>query len=219
LGFKDAFDSIEKYEIVSNGITKYTQNYAPEESFITNAACLDTIRKGDVFSKARHKDIFTNRYKDKCGCVLDWGINGSNRLSKTVTIKLKIDIRRFLPLSNVKYLPAFAGKIELHVQFGTAGLVWCPISPVEAWKYESPPNYWGGFAQEAITTEFMPIGVAGFGTVSATLPTFDNTTGLIKTMGVTKADELTVSVVPSSLEIRRLDSVIYCFGIKHFIRA
>ena len=37
-GFKDARDAIEKYEIVANGITIYTQNYGCEESFLT-ACC------------------------------------------------------------------------------------------------------------------------------------------------------------------------------------
>ena len=46
-----------------------------------------------------------------------------------VDIPLKIDLRRFLPLSNIKYLPVFAGKLELKVMFGTQGLVWCPVGP------------------------------------------------------------------------------------------
>lgn len=33
-GFKDARDAIEKYELVANGITIYTQNFACEESYI-----------------------------------------------------------------------------------------------------------------------------------------------------------------------------------------
>ena len=34
-GFKDARDAVEKYEIVANGITIYTQNFGCEESFLT----------------------------------------------------------------------------------------------------------------------------------------------------------------------------------------
>ena len=35
VGFKDAMDAIEKYEIMANGISVYTQNNAIEESYIT----------------------------------------------------------------------------------------------------------------------------------------------------------------------------------------
>ena len=43
VGFKDAMNAVEKYEILANCISIYTQNFGPEESFLTacgaNEAC------------------------------------------------------------------------------------------------------------------------------------------------------------------------------------
>jgi hypothetical protein len=126
VGFKDSFDAIEKYEILANGITVYTQNNAIEESFITNCASTDVVKKADIYSKVTHKNIWKQKYGDQCGTWYNWGtMDGSDPMSPSHKhiIKLKIDARRFLPLSNVKFLPAFAGKLELKLYFGTAGLV------------------------------------------------------------------------------------------------
>jgi hypothetical protein len=54
--------------------------------------------------------------------------------TKDLTIKLKIDIRRFLPLSNLKYLPKFVGNFELRVRFSTAGLVCAPLPVTDVFQ-------------------------------------------------------------------------------------
>ena len=112
IGFKDAMDAVEKYEILSNGISIYTQNFCPEESFITSCGANEASKRADVFSKVRHKDIFKRKFDlARCGSFI--GIAGGDVEFNDIVIPLKIDIRRFLPLSNIKYLPAFAGKLEL----------------------------------------------------------------------------------------------------------
>jgi hypothetical protein len=141
VGFRDAFDAIEKYEIVANGITKYTQNFSPEESFITSSTVPESAMKNDGYSRVRHKDIWNVKTNSTNGVFIDpsavVGKDGdgqdeiqAGKASWNVQFKLKIDIRRFLPLSNIKYLPAFAGKIGLRVMFGTSALVWCPVNPL-----------------------------------------------------------------------------------------
>jgi hypothetical protein len=72
IGFKDAMDSIEKYEILANGNSIYTQNNAIEESYVTNCATVDCLKKADIYSKARHKNIWKNKYGDQCGTLVDW---------------------------------------------------------------------------------------------------------------------------------------------------
>ena len=116
-GFKDARDAVEKYEIVANGITIYTQNFACEESFLTACCANETTKRADIYSKARHKDIWNGKQGNRCGVVVNWGTGYETGEKK---IHLKIDLRRFLPLSNIKYLPAFAGKIELRLYFSAA---------------------------------------------------------------------------------------------------
>lgn len=47
VGFKDAMDAVEKYEILANSISIYTQNFGPEESFIT--ACGAFVSRNSNF--------------------------------------------------------------------------------------------------------------------------------------------------------------------------
>jgi hypothetical protein len=156
-------DAIEKYEIVANGIKKYTQNFAIEESFITNATGVEPAKKNDSFSKNRHKDIWDGSFDFTSGAIIKPNSQESTKAgaqSYDVTFKLKIDIRRFLPLSNIKYLPAFAGKIELRVSFSTQGLVWCPRDPLRMRKTMGLKYVVGCTATPAsgVTCEFQPIG-------------------------------------------------------------
>ena len=150
-GFKDARDAIEKYEIVANGSTIYTQNNGCEESFLTSCCCNEALKRSDVFSRARHKDIWNGKF-NCCGQVVEW----VDEATVDLNIPLKIDLRRFLPLSNIKYLPAFAGKLELRLYFSCAGMVYCPLGPEidlqkDVFKYKF-------LNLEYITNEFTPIG-------------------------------------------------------------
>ena len=156
-GFKDAMDAIEKYEILANGITIYTQNNAIEESFITSCGMPEAKKRSDLYSHTRHKDIYNGKYNGSSGIVFDW--DGADKeeanRTKTGTIKLKIDLRRFLPISNIKYLPAFAGKIELRLYFSLAGMVVAPIGPICGFhnKYDKLSQYEIG----AVTNRFVPL--------------------------------------------------------------
>ena len=74
----------------------------------------------------------------------------------TETIRLKIDLRRFLPLSNIKYLSAFAGKIELRLYFSTASMVYCPVGFERRLVFN--PSVMKDFDVDEIINEFLPIG-------------------------------------------------------------
>ena len=50
-GYKDTRDAIEKYEIVANGITIYTKNFACEESFLTACCSNETTKRADIYPK------------------------------------------------------------------------------------------------------------------------------------------------------------------------
>ena len=162
-GFKDAMDAVEKYEILSNGITVYTQNNAPEESFITSCAINESVKRTDIFSKVRHKDVWNQKFPG-CGCFVQWGTrNGENEfpdhggtITRELTIPLKIDLRRFLPLSNIKYLPAFAGKFELRILFGTSAMVYTPCGP--HYDLQHDVRSYAQLDIPYITREFVPIG-------------------------------------------------------------
>ena len=122
VGYKDAMDCIESYQIVANGQVIYTQPHAIEESYITNLACPDTVKRRDV------KGIWEKTDTVMTGGLIEFTKDKAlNTYTYQKDIYLKIDIRRFLPLSGVKYLPAFVGNLELRVKFSTAGLVCVPM--------------------------------------------------------------------------------------------
>ena len=155
-GFKDARDAVEKYEIVANGSTIYTQNYGCEESFLTGCCANETTKRADVYSKARHKDIWDYKSGARCGVVIDWPSDGATlKYEKKPIIHLKIDLRRFLPLSNIKYLPAFAGKIELRLYFSCAALLCCPVGLPKDLRKD--PKTLSLLTLCPITNEFTPI--------------------------------------------------------------
>lgn len=153
-GFKDARDAVEKYEIVANGVTIYTQNFGCEESFLTACCANEVTKRADIYSKVRHKDVFDDTITNRCGVVVEW--HEGEKIDDYITIHLKIDLRRFLPLSNIKYLPAFAGKIELRLFFSCAGMVCCPVGPYK--NLIRNIHEYSKFSLGAITTEFVPIG-------------------------------------------------------------
>ena len=154
IGYKDSMDSVEKYEILSNGISIYTQNFGPEESFLTACGANETTKRADVFSKVRHKDVFNQKFGlARCGKFIY--LDTTTDVGECI-IPIKIDLRRFLPLSNIKYLPAFVGKLELKVMFGTSGLVWCPVGLPNELKNNIADL--SKINLSNITTEFTQIG-------------------------------------------------------------
>ena len=209
-GFKDARDAVEKYEIVANGITIYTQNFGCEESFLTSCCANETTKRADIYSKARHKDIWNQKSGCRTGFVVDWqDKEGKKWYEQKHKIHLKIDLRRFLPLSNIKYLPAFAGKLELRLYFSCAGMVCCPVSP--GVDFQSKYSVYHKYDLVDITNEFKPIGekIKMYTKITAT----KTTTAPIKTTSATStAEERTFQVQEYS--VTECSSIIPCFGIE-----
>jgi hypothetical protein len=128
VGYKDALDSIESYQIIVNGQSIYTQNYAIEESDVTALGTTEAVKRTDVFSKTRHSDVWAAKNTIRTGALVKISDTGCAALTTfDLVIHLKIDIRRFFPLANVKYLPKFVGNFELRVKFSGAGLVCAPV--------------------------------------------------------------------------------------------
>jgi hypothetical protein len=106
-------------------------------SYIINLASTDAVKKTDVFSKAHHTYLWNNVDKLRRGALVKFYDNINDTRTALVdwpagtrcelTIPLEIDIRRFLPLSNVKYFPKFVDNFELRFNFSPAGLVCAPL--------------------------------------------------------------------------------------------
>ena len=155
IGFKDAMDCIEQYQLVANGQAFYTQSNAIEESYITSIASTDAVRKTDIFSKVRHKDAWNGLEGARIGEIVDASATGI----QTITLEMKIDLRRILPLSGIRILPKFVGNMELRLKFGTSALVCTPCS-IE-YCLGSPQNFnklTTNYDALKITNKFVPVG-------------------------------------------------------------
>ena len=129
---------------------------------------------------------------------------------------MKIDLRRFLPLSNIKYLPAFAGKIELRLFFSCAGMVCCPMSPGESFAYK--PNIYCKYVFDEITNEFTPIGEpVTMYTNNADLSDNTRVVDSVSKAGTLKFTKLTAedrTFIVSEYKVTECSSIIPCFGIE-----
>ena len=123
LGFKDAMDIVGQYQLVANGQAFYSQSFAIEESYITGLATTEQVKSVDPYSKTRHEDVWNGDEKCGTGTIM----SHSTLMNTENKIKLKIDLRRFLPLATIKYLPEFVGNLELRLQFSLDGLVCAPL--------------------------------------------------------------------------------------------
>ena len=122
---------------------------------MTACGANEVIKVSDVYPEAGHEDKFRRKF-DQARCGYFLSLQNANQDYHNITIPLKIDLRRFLPLSNIKYLPSFAGKLELKVMFGTQGLVWCPVGIHDDLVHD-PVNFIQ-FNINPITNEFTQIG-------------------------------------------------------------
>ena len=111
------------------------------------------FKRVDVFSKARHCDVWKRADTIKSGHLQSMnGINSST--SFKVTIPIKIDLRRFLVLDSIRYLPAFAGNIQLKIKFSSEAMQVTPLSIEDYMK--SPALLRKLTNYPAITNKFIP---------------------------------------------------------------
>lgn len=192
VGFKSARDLISQYEIHSNGERRYGQANAIEESFIISCATTEEAKKSDLYSYSRHVDVWAEKADCFCGAY----INLDNKdIVENLIIKFKIDLRKFLVLAGIKYLPKFVGKMEIMLTFSTEALVCTPVDPFNCIKdqttYTVPP----------VTNEFVPIGKS-----------FTMITGYDSTTKTFTAGTRSLSV-EGDYRIDQLYSMIYEFGL------
>ena len=120
----------------------------------------------------------------------------TNAGEQTVKIALKIDIRRFLPLASVKYLPAFVGNLELRLRFSTDGMVCCPMPYTDV--ITNPGTRHTITSMDTYNTSFMPIGEK------------------IKVIGNYTSNKITaaeVTINKTGLSVVTCYSILACFGI------
>ena len=121
-GFFGVFDeliyTIEAYQLLANGRVIYSQDNAREEAYIiSNSQTTEQIKKVDVFSKTRHKDVWKRSGTVRTGQIISGPLVAGAEIN--FDIKIKIPCRKFLILEVIRFIPAFAGNIQLKVKFSS----------------------------------------------------------------------------------------------------
>ena len=171
IGFQDSAYSVSAYQLYANGRQIYSQDSPHEEFFITGCGATEAIKTVDIFSKARHKDVWKRADTVKSFGIIDLN-NVSANTSKTVEIPIKIDVRRFLILDSVRYLPAFAGNIQLKIKFSSEALVITPLSHEDVLGYN----------------RFLEAKLTNFPAITNKFVPFENEFTMIKTVTAKKAN-------------------------------
>ena len=129
IGYVDSMDAVASYQILANGRSIYSQDNAHNEAFITGCGSTEAVKKVDIFSKARHTDVWKRADTAKSGYIINLGSAKSAGATITdIKIPIKIDLRRFLVLDAIRYMPAFAGNIQLKIKFSSEALQITPLS-------------------------------------------------------------------------------------------
>ena len=155
IGFNDSAQSIAAYQVYANGRQIYTQDSPHEEFFITGCNSTEAIKTVDIFSKARHKDIWKHADTIRSGYIINMSGVQANQVLPEITIPLKIDLRRILVLDSIRYLPAFAGNIQVKIKFSSEALVVAPLSHEDILAYNLS-NIAKATNCPAITNKFVP---------------------------------------------------------------
>ena len=205
VGFKDASQAIAQYQIQANGATIYNQPNAISEFYITACADVDSVKKTDVFSRARHKDIWQKVDTVRTGVVIPLSNIAAGAETPEVELVVKIDIRRFLPLATVKFLPAFVGSLSLRVQFKPDALVCAPLTLDDV--LVSPIKLGKATVDYPVTNRFVPLGqpfrCIDNVTVAASVPTV-----------AFHADQV---ITCSSFIVKECSAIIPCFGLDDYL--
>ncbi len=194
VGFKDAMDIVEQYQLVANGQVFYTQSNAIEESYVTGLGSTEAVKSVDCWSKTRHKDVWKGKGTT---CLGKYVKESDIKNNKTISFNFKIDLRRFLPLASIKMLPAFVGNLEIRIKFGVAGMVCTPL----------PVEYLMDFDVKKITT------VGSYDITNHFVPMLRPFTMINQIDSTGKVTPITNAVECSNVSFVGIFSHLHCFGL------
>ena len=189
IGFDDAYYAVAGYQILANGRIIYSQDNAREEAFITsNSQTTEQIKQVDVFSKTRHEDVWTHSRTCRTGQIVSGAIAAGGTF--TFNLQLRIPVRKFLPLEAIRFIPAFAGNIQLKVKFSSDALQCTSLSINDLVGFNSLLLSKTSFAVNALApaNKFVPWNEE-FGIISKYAVTKDTTSGAITAIALTTANQ------------------------------
>ena len=226
IGFQDSAFSISAYQIFANGRQIYSQDSPHEEFFITSCGATEAIKTVDIFSKARHKDIWKRIDTIKSFGIIDLNNVAANTV-KTVEIPIKIDVRRFLPLDSVRYLPAFAGNVQIKVKFSSEALVITPLSHEDLLGHNKfletklanyPPitNKFVPFENQFTMVKTVTCKQSNGTDAATTLANTASITLTTATQQFTKSERADITLAYSYLQCFSLDANTYSELVEHY---
>ena len=142
IGFKQSLDALERYEILQNSNVLYQQTYVGEESFVLQNCINDIVRNAHPYTYTSYENA-SKMNSNVCGIYWLPKTDVAAGSDVTVTIPIKIWLNQFLILTNIKYLPSFAGRWEIKLYFNGNNIVFLPTDPRRAFDYDSYiPSKW-----------------------------------------------------------------------------
>ena len=125
IGFKKAFDVIDQYRIYSNSDLIVTQNHSNYESWLQYITVSDSAKQNSelyaTWDKIQRMD------EDVPGVYID--VKSAKNKDIVVPINLRVPIKDFMVLTNLKYYPGFFGKFTIELYPSYKNLVICPVLP------------------------------------------------------------------------------------------
>ncbi|MDR1819539.1 MAG: hypothetical protein LBR15_04735, partial [Methanobrevibacter sp.] len=157
VGWKSSIEAVQRYDLVINGQTVYSQNFVGEESFCWNQTLSDSVLNNSPYVYTSY-DNASKMDPRVCGTYLlfkaqtfrDERDKTEDKIKKfTCRFPIKIPIDNFYILRELDTIHSWMGKWEIRLYFSPNNLVWLPIHPKVA-------HEWFMSYQENMSREVLP---------------------------------------------------------------
>ena len=126
IGWKSSIEAVERYDIMVNSTPIYTQSFTGEESFIQYQVINDLVKNTSPYIYTTYENA-SQMSPNVCGTYVIWKGAAEAQTWSKIKIPIKIPIRNFLILRNLKYLLSWMGKWEIRLYFSTQNMIYLPI--------------------------------------------------------------------------------------------
>ena len=126
IGWKSSIEAVERYDIMVNSTPIYTQSFTGEESFVQYQVINDMVKNTSPYIYTTYENA-SQMSPNVCGTYVIWKGAAKAQTWEKIKIPIKIPIRNFLILRNLKYLLSWMGKWEIRLYFSTQNMIYLPI--------------------------------------------------------------------------------------------
>ena len=140
IGWKSSIEAVERYDIMVNSTPIYTQSFTGEESFIQYQVINDLVKNTSPYIYTTYENA-SQMSPNVCGTYVIWKGAAKAQTWEKIKIPIKIPIRNFLILRNLKYLLSWMGKWEIRLYFSTQNMIYLTLCSKELLVRLSTTNY------------------------------------------------------------------------------